>query len=343
MTFNSTLKTTRLYLFILLSLILSTFIALNSTDWFFIWAALEINIIRFIPLIFFRRTTLTWNGATEYFFPQAAGSLIILTSVAVLLTDYSQEQLTTIIIFTAILIKGGFAPFHHWFINVFSMLDSWIMCFLISTWQKLIPVFFLSSAILNTNSNIIIVIAIAGASWGILTAANQTNIQIFIAFSSVGNLGWFLMLTPTTKHFALIFFFLYSFMLASLIYFLSATPNQLTPQFSSSTQISIPQKAAIILCLLSLSGFPFTTGFIIKIWVISSVLKQTEVILWLVLIPLVFRIVAYARFIFYLLFNFQTASTPTPNTKTHNNLFSLVLLLSIHCVPAAITLPQLPL
>lgn len=343
MTFNSLLKTTSLYFFLLCSLFVSTLIALNATDWFFIWAALEINIIRFIPLLFFNRTSQTWNGATEYFFPQAAGSLLILAAAVTLLSEHPHTQIRRAIIFIALLVKGGFAPFHYWFVNVFSTLNSWILCLLVSTWQKIIPVFFLSSSLTITDPTLVILIAILGASWGILAAANQTNFQIFIAYSSVGNLGWFLILTPTSKFTALSFFLMYAFILTTLISLLYLLAPNTSPSFSSSTQISSPHKAAITLCLLSLAGFPFTTGFLIKIWVITSTVSQTPSMLWLIFTPLVFSTVAYARFIFYLLFNSRSTTSPLTNTKLITMWRPLMLLLSIHCAPAVIALLQLSL
>nr|YP_009679853.1 NADH dehydrogenase subunit 2 [Timarete posteria]QDH12174.1 NADH dehydrogenase subunit 2 [Timarete posteria] len=341
MTFNSLLKTTSLYFFLLCSLFVSTIIALNATDWFFIWAALEINMISFIPLLFFNRSLQTWNGATEYFFPQAAGSLLILAAAVTLLSEHTHTQTSSLIIFVALLVKGGFAPFHYWFVNVFSTLDSWAMCLLISTWQKIIPVFFLSSSLSTTNPMPVMMIAMLGASWGMLTAANQTNFQMFIAYSSVGNLGWFLMLTPTSKFTALSFFFMYSFMLSTLISLLFFLLPNTSPNFFSASQMAAPQKAAIALCLLSLAGFPFTTGFLMKIWVIMSTVNQTTFTLWLILIPLVFSTVAYARFIFYLLFNSYSAASPSTNTKLKTLWSPLMVLFSIHCAPAIMALLQL--
>nr|WQA09967.1 NADH dehydrogenase subunit 2 [Cirriformia sp.] len=343
MTFNSLLKTSSLYYILLCSLFISTIIALNATDWFYIWAALEINMISFIPLLFFNRSTHTWNGATEYFFPQAAGSLLILMATVILLFGHTHTQISSSVFFMALLIKGGFAPFHYWFVNVFSTLKSWMLCLLISTWQKLIPVFFLSSTLITTNPTTVMLIAIMGATWGMLVAANQTDFQMFIAYSSVGNLGWFLMLTPTSLQAALSFFFLYSLMLTTLICFLHLLSPNTSFHFSSSTQMTMPFKAAITLCLLSLAGFPFTTGFMMKIWVISAALNQSTIMVWLIFTPLVFSMVAYARFVFYLLFNTNSPTSVTTNIKLNNTWSPMMILLSIHCAPAVIALLQLSL
>nr|YP_009473311.1 NADH dehydrogenase subunit 2 [Cirriformia cf. tentaculata HK-2018]AVI26181.1 NADH dehydrogenase subunit 2 [Cirriformia cf. tentaculata HK-2018] len=343
MTFNALLKTTSLYFFLLCSLFVSTIIALNATDWFFIWAALEINMISFIPLLFFGRSPQTWNGATEYFFPQAAGSLLILTAAVTLLSEHTHTQASSVMIFIALLVKGGFAPFHYWFVNVFSTLNSWALCLLISTWQKIIPVFFLSSSLIVMDPMLVMFTATLGASWGMLSAANQTDFQMFIAYSSVGNLGWFLMLTPTTKFAALSFFFMYTLMLTTLISLLYSLSPNTTPNFSSATQMNTPHKAAVTLCLLSLAGFPFTTGFLMKIWVIMSAISQTSSMLWLIFIPLVFSTVAYARFIFYLLFNSPSSTSPLTNTGLKILWSPLMLLLSIHCAPAMMALLQLSL
>jgi NADH-ubiquinone oxidoreductase chain 2 len=130
-----------MFLFFLV-LVFSVFLVISSPTWLGAWVGLEVNLMRFIPIILDRRNMLSVECCLKYFLVQAFSSLILLTSLLIIMGElqiiWIFYGLGSIGGFTALLIKLGAAPFHFWFPAVSGGIG-WIQNFFLITVQKLGP------------------------------------------------------------------------------------------------------------------------------------------------------------------------------------------------------------
>lgn len=250
------------YLFLFLSTLISrTFIALSASHWLILWVALEINIISFIPLITFSRQFQETEAAIKYFLFQALGSSLLL------LGSYSPNLFPLITI--GILVKLGIAPFHFWFPSAINAIR-WPICLLLTTWQKIIPLFVLINFCAFTSSSILIIIGSLNAIVGGVGGLNQTQIRPLLAYSSIGHMGWILAARSISNSTSRIYFIIYaitSITLFIFLYFINVSSSKL---FSSLLSRNFLHFIILVLLLLSLGGLPPLTGFLPKWLVISN-------------------------------------------------------------------------
>ena len=250
------------YIFLFSStLFIRTFLALSASHWLIIWVALELNIISFIPLIIFS----SWHQETEasikYFLFQALGSSLLL------LGSYAPSFFFLIIL--GIIVKLGIAPFHYWFPSVINSIR-WPICLLLTTWQKIIPLFILISIATTLSSSICLAIASLNTIVGGLGGLNQTQIRPLLAYSSIRHIGWIIAASPVSSFISATYFLIYTLTSITLFLYLFFL-NSRTPKLFSSTVISnFLRLFTLSLLLLSLGGLPPLTGFLPKWLVIAS-------------------------------------------------------------------------
>lgn len=250
-------------LFIFLTLISSLSI-LSSTNWIIIWILLEINIISFIPLL---NISNNHNEAPiKYFLPQALGSLLILLGGVA-----SRSFRPQIFLMLGIFIKLAVIPFHHWFPAVINS-SNWLLCFILSFWQKLAPIFILFSlSISNIVKSIpLLLIALASALIGALIGITQTQIRSIIAFSSISHRGWILRAIIVSLTSSISYFFIYGILTIILFPLLHKLSINSIKQIKKFPLLTI---APTSLAILSIAGIPPLLGFMPKILALSSLIN----------------------------------------------------------------------
>lgn len=194
------------------------------------------------------------------------------------------NYLIEIIIFSALLLKSGSAPFHFWFPNVIEGL-SWINALILITWQKIAPLILISYVIFKP---LIIIRIILSSLIGALGGLNQTSLRKLIAYSSINHLGWILA-AIYNRNIWLVYFLFYTFLTFSIVFmfniFKISYINQLFTLFFHEKRI----KFFLFFNLLSLGGLPPFLGFLPKIFVIQSLTMNNQLFLltFIVIITLI--------------------------------------------------------
>nr|QFG71041.1 NADH dehydrogenase subunit 2 [Pseudorimula sp. RSIO35641] len=264
--------------------IFGTILSLSSSHWLIIWAGLEINLLGFIPLIISRNTTAETQSGIKYFLIQALGSsLLMLGSLHTFSISSTWEVmdphswLTTTPLILSLILKLGAFPFHFWLPPVMAGL-SWLMCLTLATWQKLAPLFLLSSlsqVYLNTTmTKFMLIIAGISSLIGGLGGINQTQIRAILAYSSIGHIGWMLLAMTASETVLKMYFLIYIFISLGLFSLLLFSESPILPNsFRQKTKDLKMLQISLILMLLSLGGLPPLLGFVGK-WATMSYLTS---------------------------------------------------------------------
>lgn len=270
------------FLFILI-IISGTIITLSSSHWITIWIGLEINLIGFLPLINIKGKISEAEASIKYFIIQSLRSSVLIISSLILynytLSWYSifNNRILSSLILLSLILKLGGVPLHFWLPNITKQI-TWLILFLILTWQKLAPLFIL--ILINNNLNIIILISILSTLTARIIILNQTNLQLIITYSSISHLGWILSIIIINRSITLIYFINYIIISIPLITLLNMYSNNYLYTLTHKNNIN---KLTIPSLILSLAGLPPLLGFISKLLVLITLIELNFIILSLLI------------------------------------------------------------
>nr|YP_009003757.1 NADH dehydrogenase subunit 2 [Rana cf. chensinensis QYCRCCH_C]AHH80782.1 NADH dehydrogenase subunit 2 [Rana cf. chensinensis QYCRCCH_C] len=299
---------------LLLSLAIGTTITLSSFHWLLAWVGLEINTLAIIPLMTKYPHPRAIEAATKYFLTQAAASALILFSSLINawqtgewnINSLSDLPVTTFSI--AIMMKLGLAPLHFWMPEVLQGI-SLPTGLILSTWQKIAPMTLLlnASSLLNLNLTITLgLMSILIGGWG---GIGQTQIRKIMAFSSIGHMGWIVIIMKFSPQLSLFNFILYIIMTAAMFMSLNVMSTTKMSQISTSWSKTPALSATTMLIMLSLAGLPPLTGFAPKLLIILELVKQDAILL-----AAMVMLISLLALFFYLRLTYIIALTLSPNT-----------------------------
>nr|BAE80060.1 NADH dehydrogenase subunit 2 [Sepia officinalis] len=317
------------FLFILI-MIMGTLTTLSSSHWLTMWMGLELNLMGFLPLMNIKGKMLEAEASMKYFIIQSLGSSVLIIS-SLIMYNYSlswhsmfNSNLSILLILSLILKLGG-APMHFWLPNLTKQM-TWLILFLILTWQKLAPLFMIM--LINSNLNTIIVISLLSAVFGSISMLNQTNMQLIITYSSISHLGWMLSMIMLNSSLTFLYFIVYIIISIPLLNLLSTQTSNYLYSLTHKNKIN---NLIIPSLILSLAGMPPLLGFLSKLLMLISLMKMNFIILTLFmfiasLISLYFYLSMTLMTIIksYYLFNNYTTTKPY-NFIIMINLFSIFI------------------
>nr|ASO66797.1 NADH dehydrogenase subunit 2 [Rana amurensis] len=330
----------------LLSLAIGTTITLSSFHWLLAWVGLEINTLAIIPLMTKTPHPRAIEAATKYFLTQAAASALILFSSLInawQTGEWNSNSLSDLPMITfsiAIMMKLGLAPLHFWMPEVLQGI-SLPTGMILSTWQKIAPMMLLlqTSYLLNLNLTITLgLTSILIGGWG---GIGQTQIRKIMAFSSIGHLGWMVIIMKFNPQLSFFNFIIYIIMTAAMFASLTAMSTTKMSQISTSWSKNPALSASIMLIMLSLAGLPPLTGFAPKLLITLELVKQDATLL-----ASMTMLISLLALFFYLRLTYIITLTLSPNTpnslliwRITPKLYSLIAVMNIL---ALILLPLTP-
>lgn len=261
-----------------------TVFSISSTHWLGIWAGLEINLIGFLPLLVYQKRMSERESAVKYFVVQAIGSSLLmfgrLSSYNILFTweiiDFSSSHLLgLVIIFCGLILKMGVFPFHFWLPSVIAGLP-WLSCLLLATWQKVAPLFLITSFVERVVifSIFFVFCLLRGGSRliGGVGGINQTQLRALVAYSSIGHLGWILY-AVLHRSWAIKSYFSIYVVISICIFVRLWYRNLNTMKRMNARLANLLSINRVLLMFLSLGGLPPLLGFISK-WIVIGVGTQ---------------------------------------------------------------------
>nr|QGX86601.1 NADH dehydrogenase subunit 2 [Lumbricus rubellus] len=293
----------------LVTLVLSTLMALSSANWLFVWGAMELNLLSFIPIMMQTNNNQETEGSVKYFLAQALGSALLLMSSTSLWMPFSLlHNFMPLILTAAIMLKLGSVPCHFWYPSVMASI-SWISCLILSTWQKLAPLSILAFLLPQKNMNFIMSMAAMNAVVGGVMGMNQTQLRTIMAYSSIGHIGWMMSLAAIFKPSACITYFAIYCMLISPLFMSMSYLNMFsTKHLSKLSSYSSILHMSLMMIFLSLAGLPPLTGFMPKLMTIMLLVQSMKIVMLILIMGSVMNLFFYLNIVI-------TSMTLTSNQK----------------------------
>ncbi len=272
-----------------------------------------LSISLYILIAFQRSKNTSIEAGIKYLFLASVSSAFLLFGMALIYTAFGTMQFNGIILalsnnsqlspliisgFAMMMVGIGFklalVPFHMWTPDVYQGAPSPVTAY-IATVSKgavmavLIRFFFIIRGFENNYLFIVISgIAILSMFTGNLLALRQKNIKRLLAYSSIANMGYLLiiLLTGTNKGIQASIFYMISYFITTIgafgvITLLSTCKNE-AERIENYRGLfwKKPWIAAVFtLALLSLAGIPLTAGFIAKFYVVFEGMKTGLLVL----------------------------------------------------------------
>nr|YP_010448464.1 NADH dehydrogenase subunit 2 [Codonobdella sp. B45A]UTS56335.1 NADH dehydrogenase subunit 2 [Codonobdella sp. B45A] len=267
-------------------LMVSTLMAISSSNWFFIWVSMELNMLSFIPIMLNNNSMLEMEGAIKYFMTQSvASSCMLMSSLMMWMSVLNCEKFNLLLMFV-IFMKLGTFPCHFWFPSVMSSCK-WDMCMLLTTWQKLIPIFLFIS-IINANNTVIMMACILNMFIGGLFGMNSNNMKSVMAYSSITHMGWLMMMKMVSMNLLMfLYFIIYTMMVIPMFITLKKLNMNLYKNFMLLNKNSLINIVLVLMMIMSMAGLPPFTGFFLKLMVMYNMVSiSTTLMILLVLISI---------------------------------------------------------
>uniref|UniRef100_D0U1W1 NADH-ubiquinone oxidoreductase chain 2 n=4 Tax=Feirana TaxID=1099820 RepID=D0U1W1_NANQU len=297
----------------LLSLAIGTTMTLMSHHWLLAWIGLEINTLAIIPLMTKTPHPRAIEAATKYFLTQASASALILFSSTMNAWKTGEWSITllsdpyTITLSMAIMMKLGLAPLHFWLPEVIQGIPL-STGLILSTWQKIAPMTLLLQISHLINLNLLITVGLLSVLIGGWGGINQTQLRKIMAFSSIGHLGWMVLILKFNPQLTLFNFILYIMMTAAMFLSLMLMSSTKVSEISSSWPKSPTLVTTMMLALLSLAGLPPLTGFSPKLLIVLELAKQN-----IFLLTAIIMLASLLALFFYLRLTYVMILTLPPN------------------------------
>nr|YP_010388409.1 NADH dehydrogenase subunit 2 [Calanus simillimus]UPP55811.1 NADH dehydrogenase subunit 2 [Calanus simillimus] len=274
---------------------LTVIVALSATSPFMLWAALEMNMLLFLPVMA-SESGLALENTMKYFLVQSWASIMFLIGWAL---SYLVSEMASYMGFLAMMLKLGAAPIHGWFISIMKSC-SIRMIIILSTLQKLIPLIILSHTYINNMG--FMFFAISTFIVIFMSVLGTVSINKLLALSSMMNLIWMLLSVQIFLKLLLMFMAIYSMLLLGVNMIFKTTQ---TSSFMEISMISDYSKSVAVLMFMSLGGMPPLLGFLGKLLVLKTSLLffNAAFILVLVFNSLMILFSYISRSFFILTFN----------------------------------------
>nr|YP_010460103.1 NADH dehydrogenase subunit 2 [Lycosa singoriensis]UUC05150.1 NADH dehydrogenase subunit 2 [Lycosa singoriensis] len=277
--------------------LISFHLVMSSDDWFMLWLGLEINMLIFIVFMYKDKSMLKIESCLKYFFVQSVGSAVLMSCF------YLNKEWMDLVMCLLLSYKIGGGPFFFWFPSVCSGI-SWMSCFVLMSFQKVIPLMIMGVFL----SWVLYIIIIVSLFFGVFGSFNQKNLKQLIAFSSVYHLGWIMLCNFSGDVNWMIYLMLYSLMIFPVISFFGSFLME-----DLMMVMKMKYKWWVVLLMLSMAGMPPFLGFFLKWFAFTMIFEYEYYFMMFLVICSVIMFYVYFRVVYDVLMSYY-------DVKVWNNL-----------------------
>ena len=246
-------------------IIISIIISLRVSSNLLIWISLELNILRFLPVIS-SKENIEMENSIKYFLIQRWASVIFLIRFFFF---YIINNNFSILINLRLFIKLGMRPFHSWFISILKT-SSLNTLFILSTIQKIIPLIIIFN--IKVNNILIFTIILLTLIFILRLLPSTININKVLALSSINNVIWLIIRTLLSLKIILLFIVIYMYIILGVVRIYNFYRLNVFYQINS---IVFLDKFIILIVFISLGGMPPMLGFLRKIIILKMIINNS--------------------------------------------------------------------
>ena len=246
-------------------IIISIIISLRVSSNLLIWISLELNILRFLPVIS-SKENIEMENSIKYFLIQRWASVIFLIRFFFF---YIINNNFSILINLRLFIKLGMRPFHSWFISILKT-SSLNTLFILSTIQKIIPLIIIFN--IKVNNILIFTIILLTLIFMLRLLPSTININKVLALSSINNVIWLIIRTLLSLKIILLFIVIYMYIILGVVRIYNFYRLNVFYQINS---IVFLDKFIILIVFISLGGMPPMLGFLRKIIILKIIINNS--------------------------------------------------------------------
>lgn len=303
----------------------------SANDLITVFVALEtLSITSYILAGYLRKTARSAEASLKYLIYGGMGTAVFLfglsliyglsgstnfVQIAEVLTQYQGVEHPTFVVlllmvFAALAYKLSIAPFHMWAPDVYEGAPTPVSAFLsvvsktaaFAITIRLLLVVFADFANWEAFWTIL---AVLSMTIGNFVALRQKDAKRLLAYSTVAHAGYMLLglVVGSTLGIGSLVYYLIAYLFmnigafASVIYFSTLTRTTDIEAFSGLVQKRPGLALGFSICLLSLTGIPFTSGFFAKFFLFQTVAMSGTGYLWLVIVALLNSTISLAYYI----------------------------------------------
>nr|ADD62780.1 NADH dehydrogenase subunit 2 [Calotes jerdoni] len=333
-------------LLIFTGIITSTILATASSSWLLAWVNLELNTLTILPVISKTKHPRATEAATKYFLTQATASCLLLlagTSNAWLTGTWditqTSNKFTSTMMLIALTMKIGTVPTHFWLPEVLQG-STMMTALLISTWQKIAPMSLLFLLSNHAQPALALILGLLSATFGGWGGMNQTQLRKMMAYSSIANMGWTIVVLAQEPKASMINLFTYILITTPMFLLMALTSTKTLQNMTTMWSTSPLGTTTLALLLLSTAGLPPLTGFLPKLIIMNELVSQN-----LTPLAMTMMMTSLLSLTFYLRTTYLTTLLNSPGSTTsttkwrQNTSYNKTMILT---PPATISTPTMP-
>lgn len=359
------------YIIILMSLTV-IILFIQSVNFFYLYCLIEIyNICTYVLIAFSRKSFLSSEAVIKYFTINAIGSILLLFSIIHFYSYYNTLNyfelsyllnnmventsfgvIQIFILYIAIFMKLGMAPFHMWLPDIYQgSINSTMLYIGLITKIPLIVVLFVFNKIIFINSNFVLFffiffIGVYSLYISALNALEQINLKRFFAYSGINHFSYVLLgfSCNTIEGYSISFLYMVQYIIISAGFFgcyFILNKNYLNQSnsvniFSNLSSQYYNEKILklisilILVYLFSYLGLPPFSGFYFKYYLFLILFNNFTnsgiqiILLLLILFSTVLSSIYYIRIIKLLFFNSKNILFSNINLESYNKILKIL-------------------
>nr|YP_010407716.1 NADH dehydrogenase subunit 2 [Haemaphysalis nepalensis]URF20606.1 NADH dehydrogenase subunit 2 [Haemaphysalis nepalensis] len=303
-------------------IMITIMVTISSNFWFIFWIMMEMNMMMFITIMKNNKMENCFS-MIMYFIVQSFSSILFFMSAS--FSSMNSSFLIEFLMNLSILIKLAMIPFHYWLISISEILDFDSFLIILSA-QKIIPLFILS----KIKMEISFFISLMSLMFSSIMAFNLKMFKKILIFSSIAHQSWMIILIFFSSNFWISYMIIYFIMINSIIDILKKNNSHSLSNFLLK-KMPINEKMSMLMSMLSLGGMPPFIGFFIKFLALLILMKNSKIIMIILIMTSLINIFIYIRLMTPILMSMNSHMIPMnfmKKTKKYSvNLLTILTLI----------------
>nr|WCB99516.1 NADH dehydrogenase subunit 2 [Meteorus sp. 1 XHS-2023a] len=302
-------------------LIVSPLMVISVNSMISVWVNMEMNLMMFLLMMILNNVNI-YDSSMKYFLMSSFSSSVFI--LVINLNYYFFNNFFLLVMNLSMFMKLGVFPFYYWFIDLMTNLN-WLSCLILSTWQKLIPLYILMNVF---NKMLLYLVIFMNGLLSVFYGMNQVNMKKIMGYSSINHMSWMLMSLILSINMWFYYFILYT--LFNLLIMLMLNKLMILNLMDFYGFYDNYLKYYFMYLFMSLGGLPPFFGFSMKwYFIFEAMIKENVFIMMFLLFYSFVYLYYYIRVIYMtMIMNYDSVNFFNSVESYNNNNKNLMMMMS---------------